>query len=985
MYVFMDFNLSCLIVNIVYTVFVECFVKFLSVNLYLIIVHLHLSGDVEVNPGPTVSRRRQCYVMYSNIRGLHANLNDLIASSRRFDIIFCAETLVSNFRSPKELLIPDFKQPFLLNRNERERGRGMAVYVRKGYPASRKACYECPCHEIVVMKVCGRHSNFYLFSIYRNPDANDAIFDCLLNSMAAIQSNDRKAAFLFLGDFNAHHREWLNSVSPTDCHGLRALDFATESGCDQLIRSSTHLSGNPLDLIFTDVPGVVSSNIGNPIGTSDHDFVSAIIRTEQAVPEISSSRKIYLKSRGDWNGVLSDLSHLNWQHFYHHDDSIGPLSASIVEVIDRRVPSRVIAFRSKDKAWFNEDCRRAHLEKQEAYNLWRRNRSDITWNNYARLRSVAQEVYDIAEREYNTVIKDTLLGATQSYKWWSTFKSALFGNGDGMPPLLKPDGTLTHCPREKSALFANVFDEKQSAEVLSLPQSCHPEAKLTSMAFRSREIEKLMLNLDPYGGSGPDGIFPLFFIKTAHFLAPKIAVIFRKLARAGRFSLFWRTGNITPTSKSATAGSCPSDYRPISITPILSKVYERLLAKRLNTYAESNKLFPCQQFGFRKGLGACDAVLTISDRIQKALDSGSEARMVGLDFSAAFDRVNHKALIYKLEQLGIGGSFLNILVEFLSNRRQRVVVDGHQGEWRNVISGVPQGSVLGPLLFILYTQDMWVGLENQLVAYADDATLIAVISSPDQRALVSESLNRDLARINGWCNLWGMKLNPKKTQSMIVSRSRTLNPVHPDLSIGNVVLDTCSSCKILGVIFDSKFTYEKHIRSLSSSISQKIGLLRKSHKIFGDSSVLKKCFNSFILPCLEYCSPAWSSAAPSHLKLLDRNVRACQFLVPDLEIDLWHRRSVSSLCMLYKIFHNSDHPLNGELPNLFQPTRVTRNALRSNSLAFSLPRSNTQQYSRCFIPATTRLWNRLPSGIVESDDLQTFKTGANSFLLEQEM
>ena len=677
------------------------------------------------------------------------------------------------------------------------------------------------------------------------------------------------------------------------------------------------------------------------------------------------------------------MSLLDWAHYYHHDDAIDPLSASFLEIIERHVPSRIITFRSRDKAWFDGDCRRAQLEKQEAYNLWRRNRSDLTWSNYTRLRSVAQEVYNRAEREHNARIKDTLLGATQPHKWWSTFKSALFGNDGGIPPLLKPDGSLTDCPREKAALFANVFDEKQSAEVLTLPLSCHPEPKLTSMAFRSREIKKLMLNLDSYGGSGPDGIFPLFFVKTAHFLAPRIAVIFRKLTRVGGFSLFWRTGNITPTSKSATAGSCPSNYRPISITPILSKIFERLLAKRLNTYAEKHEIFPRQQFGFRKGLGACDAVLTISDRVQKALDSGLEARMIGLDFSAAFDRVNHKALIYKLKQVGIGGAFLNILVEFLSNRKQRVIVDGHEGEWREVISGVPQGSVLGPLLFILYTQDMWVGLENQLVAYADDATLIAVISSPEQRTSVSESLNRDLARIDEWCNLWGMKLNPQKTQSMIVSRSRTLNPNHPSLVIGDTVLDNCNSCRILGVTFDNKFTFEKHIRSVSSSISQKIGLLRKSYRTFGDSSVLKKCFNAFILPCLEYCSPVWSSAAPSHLKLLDRNVRACQFLIPDLELDLWHRRSVSSLCMLYKIFHNPYHPLNNELPDLFQPMRVTRNVLRLNSLSFTIGRYNTQQYSRCFIPAMTRLWNRLPTSVVEVDDLQMFKTGVNSFLLAQ--
>ena len=163
-----------------------------------------------------------------------------------------------------------------------------------------------------------------------------------------------------------------------------------------------------------------------------------------------------------------------------------------------------------------------------------------------------------------------------------------------------------------------------------------------------------------------------------------------------------------------------------------------------------------------------------------------------------------------------------------------------------------------------------------------------------------------------------MKLNANKTQSMIVSRSRTVYPNHHDLFINNVVLTTCGSFKIWSVLFDSKFTFEQHVRCISSSVAQKIGLLRKSYKIFGDPSVLRKCFNSFILPCLEYCSPAWSSVAASHLKLLDRNVRACKFLIPDLEVGLQHRRSVSSLCMLHKIFHNPRHPLNSELPNPFQ-------------------------------------------------------------------
>ena len=276
---------------------------------------------------------------------------------------------------------------------------------------------------------------------------------------------------------------------------------------------------------------------------------------------------------------------------------------------------------------------------------------------------------------------------------------------------------------------------------------------------------------------------------------------------------------------------------------------------------------------------------------------------------------------------------------------------------------------------------MWFGLENLLVAYADDATLIAVVPSPNMRCAVAESLNRDLARIGAWCGTWGMKLNPLKTQTMVVGRSRTRDPPHPSLCINGVSLDTYDSFKILGVTFDKKFTFELHLRSISSSVAQKIGLLRKSLKIFGDQAILIKCFNSFILPCLEYCSPVWSSAADVHLKLLDKNLRACKFLIPDLKVDLWHRRSISSLCMLFKIFQNPGHPLHSELPNMARPVRVTRGALNLNSRSFSVVRCSTTQYSRCFIPATINLWNDLPSDTVELSELQKFKVAANAFLL----
>ena len=169
--------------------------------------------------------------------------------------------------------------------------------------------------------------------------------------------------------------------------------------------------------MFSDTTGIATCNVGTPVGTSDHSNVSAVIKTEQPVPDVTFSRKIYIKSRANWEGILHELSTINWPDIYHHADSIGFLTDVCTKIIDKHIPFRIIHFRTKDKAWFNDECKRAYQEKQEAYQFWRRNRSDLTWNNYTRLRAIAQEVYTSAEKEYNDSIKNDLLGTTQSNKW----------------------------------------------------------------------------------------------------------------------------------------------------------------------------------------------------------------------------------------------------------------------------------------------------------------------------------------------------------------------------------------------------------------------------------------------------------------------------------------------------------------------------------------------------------------------------------------
>ena len=202
-------------------------------------------------------------------------------------------------------------------------------------------------------------------------------------------------------------------------------------------------------------------------------------------------------------------------------------------------------------------------------------------------------------------------------------------------------------------------------------------------------------------------------------------------------------------------------------------------------------------------------------------------------------------------------------------------------------------------MFLLCTSELFSILENKLIGYADDSTLIAVMPSPGIRFIVAESLSSDLVKVSEWCDLWGLKLNASKTKTMIVSRACTMHPQSPALTIGGTMWKESDDLVIMGVTFDPKVTFENHLRSVSRADSQRIGILRKSWQVFHDRLLLVRCFRGFVLPVLEYCSAVWCSAADTHLKLQDRVVSAASFSTRGVfECDHAHCPSVRVLCML---------------------------------------------------------------------------------------
>ena len=235
------------------------------------------------------------------------------------------------------------------------RAGGMAALVRDVFRAFRKPKFEYGCCEMLAFRVCGVRQNLYVFSLYRNHDLDDRIFDCLLASMAAVQTEDIRASILFQGDLNGHHQEWLGS-NTTNRHGVAAFNVATDSGCDQLVVGPTHARGGTLDLLMTDVPDQVRVAVVAPIGNSDHSSLSADVSMAQAVPNLCVSRKVFLKKKhnANWNTVCGAIQDLSWSNIWLADNPVEVLNEHLSLLVGHYVPTMVIRVRSNDKSWFDD-------------------------------------------------------------------------------------------------------------------------------------------------------------------------------------------------------------------------------------------------------------------------------------------------------------------------------------------------------------------------------------------------------------------------------------------------------------------------------------------------------------------------------------------------------------------------------------------------------------------------------------------------------
>lgn len=448
----------------------------------------------------------------------------------------------------------------------------------------------------------------------------------------------------------------------------------------------------------------------------------------------------------------------------------------------------------------------------------------------------------------------------------------------------------------------------------------------------------------------------------------------------------WKEARIVAVHKKKSK-SAVENYRPISLLSIAGKIFEKILCLHITEYLNKHYLLSIKQFGFQKERSASDLLLKMVTSWNKSLDKGDDTYVVALDIAGAFDRVWHSGLVAKLESLGIEGDLLQLLGNYLQNRELTVVVNGCSSKQHKIEASVPQGSVMGPLLWNIYFDDL-LQMVPESAAFADDCTL----QFPCQEGKHYETIchiNETLMSVASWGKRWQVSFAADKTQLMRISRRRQPDNI-PNIRMDSRSLEYSASIDILGVHFDSRLTFTDHVKDLSRRAALKFACVRRLSRYLDDEGCTL-IYNAQIRSIVEYASLVWSSCPPSHLQLLDKVQERMLRLVnskrpenqPMLFQALQHRRDVSGLCALYKVQVR-------ELPQLASlrlektVTRVnTREYQRRHEHEVQVPFARTELFIRSFQPHIARLWNQVIRhiDIRHFSSMHAFKSSVNKILL----
>ena len=622
--------------------------------------------------------------------------------------------------------------------------------------------------------------------------------------------------------------------------------------------------------------------------------------------------------------------------------------------------------------YMNREAIKMKNKKRSLWLKYTRTHDGLDYTRFTQCRNDLRQLTRTLRKQYEQKLSDDIKGNPKPF--WR-YVSMRLNTKSRVDDLKTADGSMATVDGDKARVlneyFSSVFTVEDILHI-PVPAVAHTGPVLDDVDISEELVRRKMAQLKPFSSAGPDGVHPRILRETTRSLAPYLAGLFRKSVDTGSLPREWRMGDIVPIFKKG-AKQDPGNYRPISLTSVPCKLLEAIIRDQLMTHLLDANLLSDSQHGFRPKRSCATQLLQTIEEWSKMIEDGGQIDALYMDFSKAFDSVPHKRLLRKVRAHGIGGKLIRWIEAFLTDRSQRVVISGSRSDWTPVSSGVPQGSVLGPLLFVLYVNDLPSTVDSPAMIFADDTKVFR------STRLVQEhrQLQEDLDAMVNWSDQWQMPFNQKKCKLLRIGRTTE----HYKYTMGGQELMLTAVERDLGVQIDSELKFRKQASAAVAKASQIMAVIRRSFQNI-DKFTLPLLYKTLVRPHLEYCNIIWGPFNRADQKLVERVQRRATKLVREIRgltyqerlgelklPSLYYRRRRGDMITVYQILHGGVDLV----PERFFEFATARDT-RGHAWKLVKPQAATRVRRQAFSIRVINDWNALPATVVASSSITQFKS-----------
>ena len=917
----------------------------------------------------TITKFNNLKILMLNARSIRNKFREVAATIIEYniDIAAISETWLKTAERDfiGEYAIPGYN---IFNRDRCNKpGGGVMFYVKNNINATEHTSNNNE-NEVLCIDI-GNEIKYRLILVYRPPN-NTAINDQSLYEHLSQLINNKIS--IILGDFNCP--EIVNTESST------LVDFSNDNFLTQWVTDPTR-GDNILDLVFTTEDNIIKNiEIRDNISTSDHKSVYFELATINKERDNNKQFNVLNYNNADYITLNTKLNNINITNIQSTNLAWNTFKCEFFKAQSECIPNKTIKIKSNKPTWLTKRVIRAINKRDKAHKNLKNNYNQVNFNKYNKAkREIKVIIRNERKNEELKLSRDSKVNPKKFFSYVNSRKPIKTTINE----ITDKNGELISNDKGKATILNDYFSSVFSSNKNNITNNSKKNDRqrgpeINQIDITELDIIKYIDKMNKFKAPGPDNFIPQVIKEVKWAIVTNLRYIFQLSINNCEIPMDWKKSNVTPIPKKGKK-TLPESYRPISLTSIICKILESIICEKITDFVEENKLITKNQHGFRRNRSCSTNLLEFYGNVYGEFDEGKAIDIIYLDFKKAFDRVNHDLLITKIRKIGITGKINQWIENWLKNRKQRVIINGETSEWADVTSGVVQGSVMGPNLYVLYSSDLDSDITCKISTFADD-TKIGNRADNETNAL---KLQNDLDKVVSWANKWEMEFNLDKCKVMHVGVKNVKNKymmLGKQLNITNEERD-------LGIKITNNLKWTQHCIEIENKCNRILGYIKRTFK-YKTREIVMNLYKSLVLPHLEFAVTLWSPNLVKDISRLERVQARATKLIPNIRhksyserikelnlMTLEQRRERIDMIQTYKIINNID---NVSVSDYFE---FCENPTRNHGFKLKINRFNTPILGHFFTFRIAQQWNKLPQQIVNVKSIKLFKVQLDKHIL----